>query len=441
VPRTIRRALVAIAAAVLTLVFVPLASAMQPNDAFVGQSWQLSSDAPMGIQTAWDQTTNAGSVVVAVVDTGVDMSHPDLQGNFWTNPGEIPGNGIDDDHDGFVDDVHGADFVNHDGDPRDDNGHGTHVAGIIGAHGNNGIGSAGVAWNVQIMPVKVLDSNASGDASTVAAGVRYAVAHGAQIVNLSLAGPGRSQDLENAIAEAQARGVLVVCAAGNDHQNIGTSPEYPAALPEPNILAVAATAQGGGLSSVSNYGGNVKLAAPGESIISTAMGGGYELRTGTSMASPAVAGAAALVAAADGGAPGYAALSSALTGGASPTSLPVGGILNVAGALHQVIPASQWRGPAPATAPAGGSTGTAKAAKTSTATARKAKAASKKRKARACAASAKKRSRKGSAAARKRSARACTARRASARTAARRGRATARVARVGDERTVVYHAA
>jgi subtilisin family serine protease len=125
----------------------------------------------MGAASAWTQITG-GNVTVAVVDTGVDLSHRDLAPNLWTNPGEIPGNGIDDDGDGIVDDVHGADFANGDGDPSDDNGHGTHVAGIVAARGGNGVGVAGLAWRARIMAVKVLGADASGDMATVAAGVR-----------------------------------------------------------------------------------------------------------------------------------------------------------------------------------------------------------------------------------------------------------------------------
>src|SRR4051794_22773686 len=143
----------ALTAAVAALC-VPAATAAVRPDPERASQWALQGDSPMGAASAWAQITG-GDVTVAVVDTGVDLTHPDLLPNLWTNPGEIPGNGVDDDGDGFVDDVHGADFFDHDGDPSDDNGHGTHVAGIVAARGGNGIGIAGVAWRARIMAVKV----------------------------------------------------------------------------------------------------------------------------------------------------------------------------------------------------------------------------------------------------------------------------------------------
>ena len=177
----------ALAAACAALCATAATAAARPDPQLANQ-WALQGDGPMGAASAWTQVTG-GDVTVAVVDTGVDLRHRDLAPNLWTNPGEVPGNGIDDDGDGIVDDVHGADFVNGDGDPSDDNGHGTHVAGIVAARGNNGVGVAGLAWRARIMAVKVLGADASGDMAAVAAGVRYAVAHGARVINLSLTGP------------------------------------------------------------------------------------------------------------------------------------------------------------------------------------------------------------------------------------------------------------
>jgi subtilisin family serine protease len=376
------------------------------------EAWHLSGDAPMGVWSAWSRTTG-GDVTVAVADTGADLTHPDLAPNLWTNPGEVPGNGVDDDHDGTVDDVHGVDLVGHDGDPSDDNGHGTHVAGIIGARGDNGIGASGVAWRVRLMVVKVLDSNADGNTSTVADGVRWAVAHGARIVNLSLAGAGRSADLENALVTAQNAGVLVVVAAGNDHHDLGLLPSYPASYPEPNVLGVAATRPDSLLSILSSFGSGVDLSAPGETIFSTARGGGYEYRTGTSMASPMVAGTAALLLAQrpDLDAGGVVA---ALTGAARHNALPVGaGALDAGAALGGPLPSS-----APAAAPGPDPAATAAAAKAKKAKAKKARAkAAKAKAAKARAAKAK--------AAKARAAKARRARAAKARKArlARRARA------------------
>ena len=325
-------------AATLTAVCVcastpQIASADAQADPLVAQTWQLQGDGPMGIGSAWQRTTG-GDVVVAVLDSGADLTHPDLAPNLWTNPDELAGNGIDDDDDGYVDDVHGADVLHSDGDPSDDNGHGTHVAGIIGAVGGNAIGSAGIAWRVRVMPIKVLDARATGDSETVALGLRYAVAHGARIVNLSLAGPRRSQALRDAVELARAAGVLVVAAAGNAGQDLGVTPSYPVSLPQPNVVGVAATRQDGALVGASNRGAGVELAAPGADILSTARGGGYELRTGTSVAAPMVAGAAALLASASPKAD-FRTLSAALVGGARATVLAGGERqLDVGGALR-----------------------------------------------------------------------------------------------------------
>jgi subtilisin family serine protease len=312
------------------------------TDPRLDEQWPLQGDAPMGIDSAWRQTTG-GDVTVAVIDSGIDLTHPDLVPNLWTNPGEIPGNGIDDDHNGYVDDVHGFDFIDGDGTPQDQNGHGTHVAGIIGARGGNGVGGAGVAWRVKLMAIRVLDANAQGTTTDVARGIRYAVDNGARIINLSLAGPSSTPDLEAAVQYAQARGVLIVVAAGNDGQDLSGAPTYPAAYGEPNVIGVAATTQSGGLSSVSDYGPGADIAAPGEQILSTALGGGYEWRTGTSMAAPEVSGALALLASVrpDLDATG---LENALVAGVRHTGLPVAtGSLDVGAALRTVIAPSAWK--------------------------------------------------------------------------------------------------
>ncbi|HEV7495974.1 S8 family peptidase [Baekduia sp.] len=315
------------------------ASATDPRTA---EQWALQGDAPMGIDSAWRQTTGA-DVTVAIIDSGIDLGHPDLAPNLWTNAGEIGGNGIDDDGNGYVDDVHGYDFVDNDGTPQDVNGHGTHVAGIVGARGGNGIGGAGVAWQARLMAIRVLDDQARGTTAAVAAGIRYAVDNGARIINLSLAGPTSTPDLEDAVRYAQARGVLIVVAAGNDGADLSTSPTYPAAYGEDNVLGVAATTRDGGLSSVSDYGPGADVAAPGEQILSTALGGGYEWRTGTSMAAPEVAGALVLLAAARPDLDGNG-LRDALLAGVRHTGLPVSaGALDVGAALHGVIAPGVWK--------------------------------------------------------------------------------------------------
>jgi subtilisin family serine protease len=321
------------------------------TDPRAAEQWALQGDAAMGAESAWRQTVGA-DVTVAIVDSGVDLGHPDLAPNLWTNAGEIPGNGVDDDGNGYVDDVHGFDFVDGDGDPQDGNGHGTHVAGIAGARGGNGIGGSGVAWRARLMSVRVLDADARGTTTAVAQGIRYAVDNGARIVNLSLAGPSATSDLEDAVRYAQDRGVLIVAAAGNDGADLASAPTYPAAYAQDNVLGVAATDESGGLSRVSDYGQGADVAAPGEQILSTALGGGYEWRTGTSMAAPHVAGALVLLAAArpDLDARG---LRDALLGHTRHTGLAVEtGAIDVGAALQAVIAPANWK-PAPrAAAPA-----------------------------------------------------------------------------------------
>lgn len=289
---------VRIAAAVAALgVALPATAAVAASrpDPMLDQQWPLARETALGRAAAWAQSTGGGALV-AVLDTGADFSHADLQGAFWTNPAEIPGNGVDDDRDGFVDDVHGADVVNHDGDPSDDEGHGTHVAGIVAARANNGIGGAGLAPDAQIMVVKVLDEHRAGTAAGLAEGIRYAVAHGARIINTSVNGDGQSRPLIDAIRAAGAAGALVVASAGNDGRNLDLVPSYPASYPDPAILSVASTGEGGALSSFSNRGlTDVDVAAPGEDVLSTARDGGYELRSGTSMAAPYVSATLALI--------------------------------------------------------------------------------------------------------------------------------------------------
>ena len=233
------------------------------------------------MQSAWDVSTG-GSTVVAVIDTGADLTHPDLRDNLWRNPREIPGNGIDDDGNGFVDDVNGADFVNRDGDPSDDNGHGTHVTGILAARGGNRVGVTGVAQRARLMVLKALGADAVGSAQTMAEAVRYAVANGAKVINMSVSGPGRSQAFEEAVQAASDAGVIMTVAAGNSGHDLDVQPEYPASFPASHVLAVAATGRTGKLIGISNRGvGTVDIAAPGQGIVSTAKGGDYEIRTGT----------------------------------------------------------------------------------------------------------------------------------------------------------------
>jgi subtilisin family serine protease len=266
-----------------------------PNDELFSEQWSLASERVLGIQSAWQVSSGQGTVV-AIIDTGADMTHPDLRDNLWTNTREIPGNGIDDDGDGYVDDVHGWDFVNGDGDPSDDNGHGTHVAGIVAARANNRTGIAGVAPRAKIMVIKALGADAVGTSATMAQAVRFAAEHGARIINMSVSGPGFSQTFNDVVQQASDAGILMVAAAGNSGHDLDQQPEYPAGFTASHLISVAATGRNGKLIGISNRGtATVDIAAPGQAIVSTAKGGGYELRTGTSMAAPHVSGAAALV--------------------------------------------------------------------------------------------------------------------------------------------------
>ena len=286
-----------------------------PNDPLFGQLWGLNNtgqtvksstgtaDADIDAPEAWSTTTGSSSVVVAVIDSGVDWHHPDLAANIWTNPGEsCPGcasDGIDNDGNGYVDDVHGWDFVNDDNDPFDDHGHGTHVAGTIGASGSNGVGIAGVNWNVQIMPLKFIGANGQGTADDAVRAILYATRMGAVASNNSWGGEEFSQALEDAIADADAHGSLFVAAAGNSAKNTDTTPDYPSGFDLPNVLTVGATDQNDVRAWFSNYGKqSVDLAAPGTNIYSTWPGGIYRFSEGTSMAAPHVTGVAALAKAA-----------------------------------------------------------------------------------------------------------------------------------------------
>jgi subtilisin family serine protease len=330
---------------------------LTPTDARYadGSLWGLKK---IGAPAAWDTRTGSSKVVVADIDSGIDYSHPDLYKNIWVNQGEIPpalrgllldtdadglitfrdlnqsanssfvfdgngdhridardllapfsmnsgvvtggwDNGVSDDGDTYVDDLIGWNFVNNSNNPYDDNSHGTHTAGTIGATANDG-GVVGVNWQVQIMALKFLDAGGSGSFSSAATAIRYSADHGARVSNNSWGGYGgrTGDEVYNAISYAGSKGELVVAAAGNDGFNNDTHPyrSYPASYDLPNVIAVAATDSKDGRPNWSNYGkSTVDLGAPGVGIWSTIPGGGYASYSGTSMATPHVTGAAALL--------------------------------------------------------------------------------------------------------------------------------------------------
>ena len=260
-----------------------------------GQTGGLAGS-DIGAERAWDLFTGDPGLLIADIDSGCDYDHEDLAANIWTNPGEIAGNGIDDDRNGYVDDVHGYDFYSHDGDPRDDNGHGTHTAGTIAAVGNNGLGVTGVVWRAKLVILKFLNSGGSGPTSGAVEALGYCVRNGIRLSNNSWNGGFYSRALEDAIIAAGDAGHLFIAAAGNARTDTDASPSYPGALPEDNIISVAATDHADQLAAFSNFGLiSVDLAAPGFDVLSTFPNNRYGLLSGTSMAAPHVTGAAAFL--------------------------------------------------------------------------------------------------------------------------------------------------
>lgn len=282
-----------------------------PNDPDFSKTWGLhnvgqadpkgqtgTAGVDIDATLAWAAGTGSHDMVVAVIDTGVDYTHEDLQNNIYSNANEIADNNIDDDGNGYVDDVRGWDFQQNDNDPMDDHSHGTHCSGTIGGDGNNGIGVAGVNWKVRIMPLKFLSASGSGSLADAVEAINYATKMGVHVMSNSWGGGGFSQAMADAIKAAQDKGILFVAAAGNEGNNNDANPAYPASYAFENVISVAATDNRDQKASWSNWGmRSVHFGAPGVNIYSTVLmsKGKYDTFSGTSMACPHVAGAAALL--------------------------------------------------------------------------------------------------------------------------------------------------
>jgi thermitase len=268
---------------------------------------------------AWRVTTGSKTVVVAIVDGGVDYKHPDLAQNMWVNPGEIPGNGVDDDGNGYVDDVHGWNARGNNGDPMDETGHGTHCAGTIGASHNDG-GVSGVMQTVSLMAVKFIGANGRGLTADAIKGIDYAVRMKADVINNSWGGGKYSRALQDILKKASDEGIVIVSAAGNSASDNDVNKYYPAGYNIAGIISVANHTHTDALSPRSNYGNKtVHIAAPGKNILSTSLNGSYAVLSGTSMAAPHVAGAVGLLLAREGRMP-HSRLKERLMG----TSVPAG---------------------------------------------------------------------------------------------------------------------
>jgi thermitase len=280
-----------------------------PNDPMLDQTWglknvgQADSEGHAGVagididaEKAWDIETGSDKTIVAVIDTGIDFNHPDLKDNLWTNEAEANGKaGVDDDNNGVIDDIHGYNAIDGTGNAMDDQGHGSHCSGTIGAKGDDGKGIVGVNWNTRLMAVKFLSAEGSGTLEDALKAIDYATKMGAKVMSNSWGGGGLSQTLLDAIKRSNDAGAIFIAAAGNDASNNDDTPSYPASYDVPNIISVAAIDNTGTRADFSNYGKKtVHIGAPGVNVYSST-GGAYDSWSGTSMATPHVSGVAALV--------------------------------------------------------------------------------------------------------------------------------------------------
>lgn len=280
-----------------------------PTDPLYVQTWGLANvgqadpknqvgvaGVDINAERAWEIQTGTREKIIAVIDTGIDWSHPDLAENMWVNEAEQNGKaGVDDDNNGVVDDIYGYNAITGTGNAKDDQGHGSHCAGTIGARANNGIGVAGVNWNVRMMAVKFLDAGGSGSLADAIKAIDYATKMGAHVMSNSWGGGGFSQTLMDAIKRSNEAGAIFIAAAGNEYNNNDSSPTYPSTYQVENVMSVAAIDNRGAKADFSNYGKKtVHLGAPGVNVMSTT-GGSYKSFSGTSMATPHVAGVAALL--------------------------------------------------------------------------------------------------------------------------------------------------
>ncbi|HEX5886644.1 MAG TPA: S8 family peptidase, partial [Pyrinomonadaceae bacterium] len=330
-----------------------------PNDPQFNQQWalrntgqnngQYGSDVNAG--SAWTTTTGSKSSVIAVIDSGIDFTHPDLSHNRWVNPAPSA-NG----------DLHGWDYVDDSAEIKDEQGHGTAVAGIIAAEGNNSLGVTGVMWRASLMSLRVLDNAGVGDIASAVEAIDYASTHGAQVINLSWGTTGESIALREALERAHRRNVVVVCSAGNGGRDLDASPYYPASFPLPNLISVAASDHVDQLASWSNWGTqSVSVAAPGTNILTTQMGGGYWNVSGTSAAAPLVTGIAGLLKtfqpAANSRVIVRAISQSARQVGSLAGKVSSGGVASAAGALSRVQGLANQSPPLPVPGRGSGGTG------------------------------------------------------------------------------------